>query len=154
MIVGSVIVVGVVASVAIVLALNWPFTQAAVTKTLEDRFARQVTIHKFHSTYFPPGFVAEGIDFLHREWNNKAAGFVSYGSAGGARAGEHLRLVMAELMVATVRAQVMLSLFTDFEKSIVFKPAAMQEKILNTMLDHVIAWSGALRTLRDKRGAE
>ena len=67
MIVGSVIVVGVVASVAIVLALNWPFTQAAVTKTLEDRFARQVTIHKFHSTYFPPGFVAEGIDFLHRE---------------------------------------------------------------------------------------
>jgi hypothetical protein len=67
MIVASVIVVGVVASVAIVLGLNWPFTQAAVTKTLEDRFARQVTIHKFHSTYFPPGFVAEGIDFLHRK---------------------------------------------------------------------------------------
>ncbi len=36
-----------------------------------------------------------------REWNNKAAGFVSYGSAGGARAVEHLRLVMAELQVAT-----------------------------------------------------
>jgi NAD(P)H-dependent FMN reductase len=26
------------------------------------------------------------IDFLFREWNNKAAGFVSYGGAGGARA--------------------------------------------------------------------
>ena len=32
------------------------------------------------------------------------------------RAVEHLRLVMAELMVATVRAQVMLSLLTDFEQ--------------------------------------
>jgi hypothetical protein len=67
MIVASVIVVGVVASIAILLALNWPFTQAAVTKTLQDRFARQVTIHEFHSTYFPPGFVAEGIDFLYRK---------------------------------------------------------------------------------------
>ena len=40
------------------------------------------------------------------EWNNKAAGFVGYGSAGGVRAVEHLRLVMAEVQVATVRSQV------------------------------------------------
>jgi len=32
--------------------------------------------------------------------NNKAAGFVGYGSAGGVRAVEHLRLVMAEVQVA------------------------------------------------------
>jgi hypothetical protein len=56
-----------VASAAILLTLNWPFTQAAVTKALEDRFARNVTIRKFRSTYFPPGCVAEGIEFLHRE---------------------------------------------------------------------------------------
>jgi hypothetical protein len=61
-------VVGVgIASSAILLALNWPFTQAAVTKTLQDRFAREVKIRKFRSTYFPPGCVAEGIDFLHRK---------------------------------------------------------------------------------------
>ena len=94
------------------------------------------------------------IDFLYAEWADKAAGFVGYGYTMGARAIEHLRGVMASVQVATVRPQVGLSLFTDFEKSIVFKPAAMQEKNLNTMLDHVIAWSGALRTLRDKRGAE
>jgi len=64
----SMAVVGVgVAVVVILLALNWPFTRAAVTKTLEDRFAREVTIRKFRSTYFPPGCVAEGIDFLHRK---------------------------------------------------------------------------------------
>ena len=48
------------------------------------------------------------IDFLNREWANKAAGFVGYGSAGGSRAIENLRLVMGELMVADVRQQVLL----------------------------------------------
>jgi NAD(P)H-dependent FMN reductase len=35
------------------------------------------------------------IDFLFHEWNNKAAGFVSYGGAGGVRAVENLRLLWA-----------------------------------------------------------
>ncbi len=90
------------------------------------------------------------IDFLYLEWNNKAAGFIAYGGTMGARAVENLRLVMAELQVATVRAQVGLSLFTDFENFTVFKPAEMQEKSVNAMLDQVIAWSGALKSLRNK----
>jgi len=65
-VIAAIVAVG-IAAVAIVLALNWPFTQAAVTKALEDRFARNVKIRKFRSTYFPPGCVAEGIEFLHRE---------------------------------------------------------------------------------------
>jgi hypothetical protein len=56
-----------IASGAILLAINWPFTQTAVTKALEDRFARDVKIRKFRATYFPPGCVAEGIEFLHRK---------------------------------------------------------------------------------------
>jgi NAD(P)H-dependent FMN reductase len=100
------------------------------------------------------GALKNAIDFLYLEWTDKAAGFIGYGYTMGARAIEHLRGVMASVQVATVRPQVGLSLFTDFENSTVFKPAAMQEQNLNTMLDHVIAWSGALRTLRDKRGAE
>ena len=94
------------------------------------------------------GALKNAIDFLFAEWNNKAAGFVSYGSAGGARAVEQLRLVMAELMIATVRAQVMLSLFTDFENFSKFKPDPRHEKSLNTMFDQVIAWGTALKTLR------
>ncbi|HQK38414.1 MAG TPA: NAD(P)H-dependent oxidoreductase, partial [Bacteroidales bacterium] len=82
------------------------------------------------------------------EWNNKAAGFVSYGSAGGARAVEQLRLIMGELQVADVRAQVLLSLFTDFENFSVFKPAAMHENNLNTMLNQLIDWGAALQSLR------
>jgi NAD(P)H-dependent FMN reductase len=97
------------------------------------------------------GALKNAIDFLYREWNNKAAGFVSYGSAGGARAVEQLRLVMAEMQIATVRNQVLLSLFTDFENFSVFKPAPQHEKSVNGMFDQVIAWGGALRTLREKR---
>jgi NAD(P)H-dependent FMN reductase len=94
------------------------------------------------------GALKNAIDFLYREWNNKAAGFVSYGSAGGTRAVEQLRLVMGELQVADVRAQVMLSLATDFENYSAFKPAERHEKVLNTVFDQVIAWGGALKTLR------
>ena len=96
------------------------------------------------------GALKNAIDFLYAEWNNKAAGFVSYGSAGGARAVESLRLVMGELMVADVRAQVMLSLFTDFENYSVFKPAPQHEKSVNTMLDQVVSWSTALQSVRQR----
>ncbi|MBK6829316.1 MAG: NAD(P)H-dependent oxidoreductase [Flavobacteriales bacterium] len=70
-----------------------------------------VTPEYNHST---SGALKNAIDFLNKEWTNKAAGFVGYGSVRGVRAVEHLRLIMAELQVATVRAQVGLSLFTDF----------------------------------------
>jgi NAD(P)H-dependent FMN reductase len=100
-----------------------------------------------------PGALKNAIDFLYREWNNKVAGFVSYGGGAlGTRAVEQLRLVMAELKVATVRSQVQLSLFTDFENFTKFIPAPLQEKAVNTMLDEVIAWGGALKTLRIKEG--
>jgi len=98
-----------------------------------------------------PGALKNAIDFLFKEWNNKVAGFVGYGSAGGVRSVEQLRLVMAELKVATVRSQVQLSLFTDFENFTKFKPAPFQEKSANTMLDEVIDWGGALKALRTKK---
>ena len=94
------------------------------------------------------GALKNAIDYLYKEWNNKAAGFVGYGGAGGTRAVEHLRLVMGELMVADVRAQVALSLYTDFENFSVFKPAPHHEKSVHDVLDQVIAWGGALRSLR------
>jgi hypothetical protein len=64
---GAVIVVAGVALATVLLAVNWPFSEAAIIKTLQDRFVRDVSIRKFRVTYFPPGCVAEGIDFLHRK---------------------------------------------------------------------------------------
>src|SRR5258705_2663595 len=83
-----------------------------------------VTPEYNHST---SAALKNAIDFLFREWNDKAAGFVGYGGAGGTRAVEHLRLVMGELKVADVRAQVALSIHADFENFSTFKPRPQQE---------------------------
>ncbi len=99
------------------------------------------------------GALKNAIDFLYAEWNNKAAGFVGYGGAGGTRAVENLRLIMGELEVADVRKQVMLSLHDDFENYTVFKPQPRHEQSVNDMLDQVIAWGSALKTLREQTGA-
>ena len=62
------------------------------------------------------GALKNALDFLNPELNNKAAGFVGYGSLGGTRAHENLRLILGELQVADVRTAVTFSLMSDFEK--------------------------------------
>ncbi|MHC8515854.1 NADPH-dependent FMN reductase [Sporosarcina sp. ITBMC105] len=94
------------------------------------------------------GALKNALDYLREEWNNKAAGIVSYGSVGGARAAEHLRGILSELLVAHVRVHPALSLFTDFENGTDFKPAAVQAASVNQMLDQVIPWTNAMKTIR------
>jgi len=103
-----------------------------------------------------PGALKNAIDFLFDEWSHKAAGFVTYGTQGGYRAAESLRLVLAELHVATVRQQVAVNLSTDFEitdptQPGIYQPAAHHEQHLATLLDEVVAWSTALAPVRSKR---
>lgn len=108
-----------------------------------------VTPEYNHST---SGALKNAIDYLYAEWNNKAAGFVSYGVQGGTRAVEHLRLIAGELQIADVRAQVTFSLVTDFEAFTTLNPEQpYQESVLTTMLDQVVSWSHALSAVR--RGA-
>lgn len=96
-----------------------------------------------------PGALKNAIDFLYAEWNNKAAGFVSYGSASGVRSVEHLRGVMGELQIADVRAQVMLNLGQDFENYSILKAKDSHVESANTMLDQLTAWAGALKSIRE-----
>jgi NAD(P)H-dependent FMN reductase len=125
-----------------------PHTKAWAAKI--DSFDAYVFVTPEYN-HGPSGALKNALDYLYREWNNKAAGFVGYGGAGGVRAVEQLRLVMAELQVATVRNQVMLSLHDDFEDYSVFKPRGFHEKTLGQVFDQVIAWGGALRALREER---
>ncbi|EQD52947.1 glycerol-3-phosphate dehydrogenase (NAD(P)(+)), partial [mine drainage metagenome] len=96
----------------------------------------------------PRGSSRIAIDFLYAEWNNKAAAFVSYGSAGGVRAVEHLRLIMGELQVADVRAQVFFSLFSDFENFRTFKPDPSKTAVAEVMLAQLAAWGEAMKGVR------
>ncbi|MGP4108873.1 NADPH-dependent FMN reductase [Virgibacillus sp. L01] len=94
------------------------------------------------------GAFKNALDYLNPEVNNKAAGFVGYGSLGGTRAHENLRLILGELKVADVRTAVTFSLMTDFEDFSKFKPADYHENNANEMLDQLLSWSGALQTVR------
>jgi NAD(P)H-dependent FMN reductase len=94
------------------------------------------------------GALKNALDSAQAQWNNKAAGMVSYGSTGGARAAEHLRGILGELAVADVRTHPTLSLFTDFENGSDFKPQDLHLDNVNMMLDQVVSWSTALKTVR------
>jgi len=124
-----------------------PHTKAWAAKIATFDAFVFVTPEYNHST---SGALKNAIDFLFREWNDKAAGFVGYGSVGGARAVEHLRLVMGEIKVADVRAQVALSLYTDFENFSTLKPGPQQEAAVNAMLDDLVAWGQALQIMRTR----
>jgi len=94
------------------------------------------------------GSLKNAIDYAREAWNNKAAGIVSYGSVGGARAAEHLRGILGELLVADVRVHPALSLFTDFVNGTEFKPQDLHLANVNQMLDQLIQWSKAFKTIR------
>jgi NAD(P)H-dependent FMN reductase len=98
-----------------------------------------------------PGALKNALDYVYREWNDKAAGIVSYGGhAAGVRAAEALRLVLAELQVATVRAQPAVPLIPTFSTG-AFVPQEGLNTAVRDMLDQLIAWSGALRAVREAK---
>jgi NAD(P)H-dependent FMN reductase len=92
------------------------------------------------------------LDYLYCDWNNKAAGFVGYGGVGGARAVEHLRNMAAELQIATVRGQVPVSTIHDYENFTDFSPSPFLPRMIDGMLDQLVAWSNALIPLRAAAG--
>ena len=96
----------------------------------------------------PGAAVKNAFDYLHAEWRDKAIGFVSYGSAGGVRAVEQLRLIAAELGLASVSAQVALPISTDFPQYPRFTPTGGRETELHRVLDQVESWSEALGKVR------
>lgn len=97
----------------------------------------------------PSGVLKNALDYLYAEWNDKAAGIVTYGAAAsGLRAAEALRLILGELQIADVRQSVAFSLIHDFENYSVFRPGPHHAEHLATQLDQLVAWTGALRDVR------
>jgi NAD(P)H-dependent FMN reductase len=104
------------------------------------------------------GYSAElknAIDHVYSEWNNKPVAFVSYGSVGGGRAVEQLRLVAIELQMAPIRQGV--HIFFDTYMSMVKDEApvdpakfASVQQNADTMIDQLIWWTDALKAARQK----
>jgi NAD(P)H-dependent FMN reductase len=91
------------------------------------------------------------LDYLYAEWNDKAVGIVSYGSTGGTRAAEALRLIAGELQMADVRGQVCLPFASEFDSDYRFAATPAAAKVLDAMVDQLVAWSAALASVRQNR---
>lgn len=111
-----------------------------------------VTPEYNHST---SGALKNAIDFIWYEWNNKPASFVSYGSAaGGARAVEHLRGIMAELKVYDLREQVLIpSYYMNLDEQGRYRFSDAEAQAANTMLDDLVFWAEQMKAAREARMA-
>ena len=96
-----------------------------------------------------PSVLKNAIDYLYPEYTNKTAGIVSYGSMGGTRAAEALRLVLAGFQIATISTSLSLSTLTDFNSNEDFTPAPLHEGIFNKLLDRLLAWGEPLKAIRE-----
>ena len=83
-----------------------------------------------------PGALKNAVDSLGNEWAGKPVAFVGYGSVGGVRAIEQWRQVIANFSMTGVRAEVNLSLFTDFTEGRA-TPADRHLKTLTTVFDQL-----------------
>ncbi|MEO5651357.1 MAG: NAD(P)H-dependent oxidoreductase [Marmoricola sp.] len=94
-----------------------------------------------------PAAMKNAVDLLYPEWNNKAVGFVGYGFDGGTRAVEQWRTILSAVVMFTVRSQVALQNFADFDGN-EFIPQERRASALSKVLDQLEAATAAVRTLR------
>ncbi len=98
------------------------------------------------------------LDYAYGEWNFKPAGFISWGSiAGGARAVEHLRGIMAELKVYDIREQIVIpNFYLKFDDQGRYAFGESEERQATAMLDELVFWTeqmNAARALKAERSA-
>jgi NAD(P)H-dependent FMN reductase len=93
------------------------------------------------------------LDYAYKEFVRKPVAFVGYGGVGGARAVEHLRLVAAELQMASVRSAVHIA-GNDFlglwRQGKSFDDLPHLDEAAAAMLDELAWWTKALKVAREK----
>ena len=100
------------------------------------------------------GALKNAMDQAYKEWNRKPFGALAYGSLGGARALEHLRLIGIELQMVPLRNAVHIAAGDFFKVSPLGENAPMSEieshleGSLKAMLEELTWWAKTLQTAR------
>lgn len=92
------------------------------------------------------------LDSVYREWNQKAVGFVSYGSVGGGRVVEQLRQVAVELQMAPIRSAVHIQApWNLLDESGALKAGALADydHALSGTIAQLTWWGNALKAARE-----
>lgn len=101
--------------------------------------------------YGPSAVLKNAIDWVYPEWNRKAAGFVSYGSVGGARSVQQLREAAIELQLAPIRTSIHIpaaTLIAHYQGGDVNKGLADLDGAAKAFLDDLLWWTEALKKAR------
>jgi NAD(P)H-dependent FMN reductase len=106
-----------------------------------------VTPEYDHGT--PPSLINALIYLVH-EWAHKPVGFVSYGGpAGGTRAVQMVKPMMAALKMVVLLESVSAPLFANrIDAKGVFNANELEEAAARVMLDALLEWTRALSVLR------
>ena len=97
------------------------------------------------------------IDYAYPEWNRKPAAYVGYGSVGGARAVEQLRLINIELQMAPMRSGVHIQgadFLAVWQQGKDIGELTYLRQNAKDMLDQLVWWTNALKTARDADAAK
>ena len=96
----------------------------------------------------PPALI-NALDYVYREWNYKAAGFVSYGGlSGGTRSVQMTKQLVTTLKMMPMYEAVNIPFVTQFLKDGKFQSNDTHQRAAVAMLDELVKWTGALATLR------
>lgn len=95
------------------------------------------------------------LDWVSKEWNNKPVSFVSYGSVGGARAVEQLRLSVIELQMAPTREAIHINGEQYFPVIMgggdTTELLAKYTEKAESMIAQLLWWSNALKKARSNQ---
>jgi NAD(P)H-dependent FMN reductase len=100
-----------------------------------------------------PAVLKNALDYAYPEWNRKAAAYVGYGSVGGARSVEQLRLISVELQMAPTRTGVHIQ-GADFIAALKdgkdLRDIPHLQQNATDMLDQLVWWTNALKAARER----
>jgi NAD(P)H-dependent FMN reductase len=104
-----------------------------------------------------PAVLKNALDSIFQEWNKKPVGFVSYGSAAGARSIEQLRQVVIELQMIPIRNAIHIP--SDVYRMVMNEKMPVKPELFKTLrepadrvqlfLNELIWLSSALKTMRN-----
>lgn len=130
-------------------------TVAAWTAKIAEADAFVVVTPEYN--HAPSAVLKNAIDWVGPEWARKAVGFVSYGTVGGARAVEQLRVIVGELQMADMRAAVHIpghQFFPVLMGQGSFEDIAPSlEDAAKGMIDQLLWWARALQAARAEEAA-
>jgi NAD(P)H-dependent FMN reductase len=98
----------------------------------------------------PPSLI-NALDYLLHEWAYKPVGLVSYGGvSGGTRSAQMTKQIVTALKMMPMMEAVTIPFFSQYvdNEARTFTPPDVQEKAAIVMLDELLKWAEALKTMR------